>query len=341
MGGRDKVVDSLRGIACILLVTLHVAQNRFGEADWLEWYGDTFIYIRMPLFAFLSGVVYAWRPLTDVSHYGSYMGKKVRRLLIPYVIFVPLIGLAQVALDFGTPPPSAIYDWFLYSLPPYWFLLATFWVYAVVALMDTYKLLDTKLKMGVLFGVLLAVNLIFNMQDASGFLQFTSAVYLGLFFVAGMAATRFGWKNVGRGVGWAVVGVTVALFVYTQFAVLDVWAAADNQRQDPFGIALGIAFPLGFIALGLKNDFLAWVGGYSYGIFLLHPFAVVAAAGAMAIVGFDALIPALIVMTISGLFGSILGVIILRKVAVGRIMLGERGRKPAPKPVEAKATEAA
>ncbi|WP_062296279.1 acyltransferase family protein [Demequina maris] len=341
MGGRDKVVDSLRGIACILLVTLHVAQNRWGEADWLEWYGDTFIYIRMPLFAFLSGVVYAWRPLTDVSHYGTYLGKKVRRLLIPYAIFVPLIGLTQVLLDYGTPPPSAIYDWFLYSLPPYWFLLATFWVYAVVALMDTYKLLDTKLKMGVLFGLLLAVNIIFNMQDATGFLQFTSAVYLGLFFVAGMAATRFGWKNIGLTGAWIMTGATVALFIYTQFAVNGVWAAADNQRQDPLGIALGIAFPLAFIAFGRSNNFLAWVGGYSYGIFLLHPFAVAATAGALKIVGFQALAPSLVIMSITGLFGSILGVIVLRKVAVGRIMLGERGRKPAPKPVEAKAAEAA
>ncbi|WP_062292704.1 acyltransferase family protein [Demequina phytophila] len=338
MGGRDKVVDSLRGIACILLVTLHVAQNRFGEADWLEWYGDTFIYIRMPLFAFLSGVVYAWRPLTDAAKYGTYMGKKVRRLLIPYVIFVPLIGLAQVLLGFGTPPPDAIYNWFLYSLPPYWFLLATFWVYAVVALADSYKLLDTKLKVGILFGALLAVNLIFNMQDASGFLQFTSAVYLGLFFVAGLAATRFGWKNIGLTGAWITAGLTVVLFVYTQFAVLGVWEAAENQRQDPFGILLGISFPLAFIAFGFKNDFLAWVGGYSYGIFLLHPFAVAATAGVLKAIGINPLIPSLILMTAAGLFGSILGVILLRKVSVGRIMLGERGKKPA---VPAKVPEAA
>ncbi|WP_062311199.1 acyltransferase family protein [Demequina rhizosphaerae] len=330
MGGRDKVVDSLRGIACILLVTLHVAQNRFGEADWLEWYGDTFIYIRMPLFAFLSGVVYAWRPLTATAGYGDYMGKKVRRLLVPYVIFVPLIGIAQVALDFGTPPPAGPWNWFIYSLPPYWFLLATFWVYAVVALLDAYKLLDTKLKVGALFGVLLAANVLLNLQFADGFLQFGSAVYLGLFFTAGLAATRFGWKGIGLTGAWIMTGATVLLFAYTQLAVLGVWSMADDQRHDPLGIALGVTFPLAFIAFGLKNDFLAWIGGYSYGIFLLHPFAIVAVAGALQVVGFEPLIPALILMTAAGLFGSILGVIVLRKAAVGRVMLGEKAKKRTP-----------
>ncbi|WP_062530203.1 acyltransferase family protein [Demequina rhizosphaerae] len=338
MGGRDKVVDSLRGIACILLVTLHVAQNRWGEADWLEWYGDTFIYIRMPLFAFLSGVVYAWRPLTDPGSYRMYLGKKVRRLLIPYVIFVPLIGIAQVALDFGTPPPSGVWNWFLYSLPPYWFLLATFWVYAVIALADSYKLLDTKLKVGALFAALLAVNILGSMQDASSFLQLTSAVYLGLFFVAGMGATRFGWKRVGLTGAWVMTGLTVALFVYTQFAVLGVWSAAENQRQDPFGILLGITFPLAFIAFGRSSRFLAWVGSYSYGIFLLHPFAVAGTAGVLQIVGVDALVPALIAMTIAGLFGSILGVLLLRKFGAGRVALGERAKRPV---TPAKVVEAA
>ena len=326
MGGRDRTVDSLRGIACILLVTLHVTYDKLDEAQWLDWYGDTFIYIRMPLFAFLSGVVYAWRPLTDHREYGTFVSKKVRRLLIPYVIFVPLIGASQILLGANTAPDLEPWNWILYSLPPYWFLLATFWVYAAVALADSYGLLRTKLNVGIVFATVLAVNVIFDMQDAEGILQFTSAVYLGLFFLAGLAATRFGWKNVGRRTAWAVTGVTAALFAYTQLAVLDVWAVNANQRQDIFGIALGIAFPLAFIALGFSNRFLAWIGGYSYGIFLLHPFAIAATSAVLGFLG-TPLVLDLVVLSVAGILGSIAGVIVLRKVSVGRVMLGERAKR--------------
>jgi len=327
MRGRDATVDSLRGIACILLVTLHVAQTNWGEAGYLEWYADSFAYVRMPLFAFLSGVVYAWRPLTDRTRYGTFVSKKVRRLLIPYLVFVPAMGIAQLALDFGTPPPAGPWNWILYSIAPYWFLLATFWVYAAVALLDSFGLLKRPLHVGALFAALLAVNLLVNLQDASGFLQFANALYLGLFFVAGLAATRFGWKDVGLPAALAVTGLTVALFAYTQLAVLDVWSIADSHRQDVFGLALGIAFPLAFIGLGLSSRFLAWIGVYSYGIFLLHPFAVAATSAALGIVGVESLIVKLAVTSIAGVFGSILGVWLLRKVAPGRVILGESARK--------------
>ncbi|MDN4475445.1 acyltransferase [Demequina sp. SYSU T00192] len=327
MGGRDKVVDSLRGIACILLVTLHVAHNRWGQSDSLEWYADTFIYIRMPLFAFLSGVVYAWRPLTSAAGYGTYMSKKVRRLLVPYVIFVLAMGVFQLVLG-DSARAADPWNWLLYSLTPYWFLLATFWVYAVIALLDSRQLLETKTRVGILFGVLLAANLLFNLQDTTAFLQFTSAAYLGLFFVAGLAATRFGWKDIGPTGAWIVTGITVVAFAYTQLAVNGVWAVADSQRQDPLGIVLGIAFPLAFIAFGLKNNFLAWIGSYSYGIFLMHPFAIMATSGALQVAGVTALVPSIIVLSIAGIFGPILGVLVLRKFAVGRVIIGERARKP-------------
>ncbi|WP_062304559.1 acyltransferase family protein [Demequina subtropica] len=334
MAARDKTVDSLRGIACILLVTLHVAQNRWGEADYLEWYADTFLYIRMPLFAFLSGVVYAWRPLTDPALYGSYLGKKVRRLLVPYLIFVPLIGIAQYTVGFGDPIGLAPWNWLLYSLAPYWFLLATFWVYAAVALADSYGVLNRRTSVAAVFAALVAINVLVNLTAATSLLQFTSALYLGLFFIAGLASVRFGWVRAGRGWAWAMTGATVLLLAYTQLAVLDIWSISSHQRQDILGIVLGITFPLAFIGFGLKHDFLAWIGGYSYGIFLLHPFAILAAAGATRALGVEILPLNLALMSIAGIFGSILGVKALRTFGAGRAALGER-TAPAPARVPA------
>src|SRR5689334_4421634 len=70
------------------------------------------------------------------------MGKKARRLLVPYIIFVPLIGLAQsIVPGANNPTEMPAWQWLVYSLSPYWFLLATFWIFAVVALADSFNLL--------------------------------------------------------------------------------------------------------------------------------------------------------------------------------------------------------
>lgn len=142
---RDLSVDTLRGIACILLVTMHVIgydENQgihVPDTSALRWYTESFVYLRMPLFTFLSGFVYAWRPAKH-GQYRSFMGKKARRLLVPYVIFVALIGVMQTAVP-GANNPTALapWEWFIYSLSPYWFLISTFWLFAITALLDSYN----------------------------------------------------------------------------------------------------------------------------------------------------------------------------------------------------------
>ncbi|WP_157822193.1 acyltransferase family protein [Shewanella sp. Actino-trap-3] len=61
-------IDTLRGIACILLVSYHVIgstpmQGMKISTGLLREINDLFVYIRMPLFAFISGVLYGFRPI--------------------------------------------------------------------------------------------------------------------------------------------------------------------------------------------------------------------------------------------------------------------------------------
>jgi len=53
-------LETLRGLACILLVLYHVvgsdpAQGLMLADGWLRWLNDGLAYLRMPLFTFLSG----------------------------------------------------------------------------------------------------------------------------------------------------------------------------------------------------------------------------------------------------------------------------------------------
>ncbi|WP_062466020.1 acyltransferase family protein [Demequina maris] len=332
MARRDATVDTLRGIACFLLVSLHVVDGDPTTGWHFDYYEETFLYIRMPLFAFLSGLVYAWRPLTSPDGYGDFMSKKVRRVLVPYLIFVPLMGIARMVLEPGSGASNSPLTWLVYSVGPYWFLLATFWVYAVVALADSFGLLNRRWAVGLAFGVLLAVQVVLNPYDASSFLQFAKATYLGMFFLAGLAATRFGWRNASRRTVVIVAASAGALFVATQLQLLGVWDSGWSERQDLVGIALGIAFPLTVLGFGLSNRFVAWIGHYSYGIFLLHPFMVAGSRAAFESVGVSSTTVRVILVTAVGLFGSIGVVLVMRRFAIGRIALGERARRQ-PQPV--------
>lgn len=69
MGRRDVPIDSLRGVAILLMVAGHVigADESLGmgvgpHSGWRFGY-DLLVDLRMPLFTALSGLVYGLRPL--------------------------------------------------------------------------------------------------------------------------------------------------------------------------------------------------------------------------------------------------------------------------------------
>ena len=68
MHSRQRL-DTLRGLACLLLVSYHVIGGdretglRLPDEHIAARINDFLALVRMPLFSFLSGMVYAWRPL--------------------------------------------------------------------------------------------------------------------------------------------------------------------------------------------------------------------------------------------------------------------------------------
>jgi uncharacterized membrane protein len=62
-------VQTLRGLACLLLVAFHTVGSTAAsglhvpdDSRYRE-FTNLFVHLRMPLFTFLSGLVYAYRPL--------------------------------------------------------------------------------------------------------------------------------------------------------------------------------------------------------------------------------------------------------------------------------------
>ncbi|WP_431816635.1 acyltransferase family protein [Gordonia jacobaea] len=325
---RNPAVDTLRGIACILLVCTHVighdAQSgiQVDDDSAFRWFVDSAVYLRMPLFSFLAGLVYAWRPLDSLGAYPEFMGKKVRRLLIPYLVFVPLIGVVQTYLPGANNPPEGnVATWLLYSISPYWFLLSTFWIFAVVALLDSFKLLSRPEATLAAIAGLIVVNVL--LPDAPTVLQAQNALTLSVFFLAGLATARFQFDSLRPAPLAALSVVFAALIAYTQFGVFGVLDYADS-RSDLGGIAIGILFPVLFLAFRWQSRALAWIGVYSSGIFLLHSFAIGGTRAFLSKAGITSDGFQFFTLGVAGIFLSILGVIVLRKARVGRVMLGEK-----------------
>lgn len=332
VNGRNLPVDTLRGVACILLVTYHVVG--YSSADGLQvsddsafrYYTDSVEYLRMPLFTLLSGLVYAWRPLQSVSAYPSFMQKKARRLLIPYVIFVPLMGLSRMyTSESGADVPFEPWNWLLYSLTPYWFLLTTFWIMAVVALLDSLDLISTRLRFGTLFAVSLAVVLL-TQPGFFRFLQIGQALSIAPFFLAGVAMVRFNLIPSRTAPRIGVTAVFLVVLVIVQLSLNGVFDTLSSRRSI-VGISLGILFPLAFLGWKLACRTLAWIGGFSSGIFLLHSFVVAGTRIITSALGIDNDPLEFTLLSVAGVFLSIIGVIVLRMFSPGRFVLGEsKGR---------------
>src|SRR3954451_22202707 len=84
--------DTVRGIACLMLVAYHVVGGTRASGMGVgagSYYRilivDGPVLVRMPMFTFLSGFVYAYRPVRN-GEVGTFVTKKVRRLLIPMVV---------------------------------------------------------------------------------------------------------------------------------------------------------------------------------------------------------------------------------------------------------------
>lgn len=341
---RNLAVDTLRGVACLLLVSFHVIGYsstdglHVGDDSALRYYTDSVDYLRMPLFTLLSGLVYAWRPLHDPSGYLSFMGKKVRRLLVPYVIFVPAIGVTQVYLDgANTSRELEPVHWLLYSLSPYWFLLTTFWLFAVVALLDSRSLLSSRRSVGMVFCLSLIVVLVAHTEQFR-FLQAGQALTLAPFFLAGIAMSRFSLIPSTRAARWGCTAVLLTVVVAVQLSLTGHMPGVDgafDSRHSLVGIGLGILFPLVFLGWRLSNRALAWIGGYSSGIFLLHSFAIGAVRVVLSATGITDLtggtdgagaMVSVVALTIGGVGLSVLGVTVLRRFRAGQVVLGEKPR---------------
>ena len=316
MNIRNQSIDTLRGLACMFLVGYHViggeAHQGLKVVDGnFRVINDILAYVRMPLFTFLSGLVYAYRPFT-VNFKGYAIGK-FRRLLIPMLI----VGTAFIAIKSLVPGTNATsFDWryiHIISVGHYWFIEALFTIFITVAILEKFSLLANKTKFSLVFSL---SCLLFLSGIEIKYFALNGVMYLFPFFLLGVAVERFSLLEILKPIfGYILLGLTfVALcLIFSDYITLQ-----DKRSFD--GLIIGGIFCCAILAINLNVSFLAKIGMFSYTIYLYHVFFTAATRIFLQKIGVIDLNTVFIFSLIAGVFLPIVVEYIFNKTNITRLL---------------------
>ena len=254
---------------------------------------DSLEYVRMPLFTVISGYVYALRPVADWGAVPSFMRAKTRRLLVPLVPLVALVGGLQIVSGGGTGDAPSVDDvarGYVYGYSHLWFLQSIFLVMAVVAVLDAVHLLDgvrgwtTALVAGGLVYVLIEVPRDWDVFRLSG------ALLLFPFFLLGYGLVRHAASLRARPVtALLLVAVVLGVAVQQVMLVRGLETAPLTVPLRALAVAVGLGATAWLFRLRhwLTSRPLAWIGGFAFTVYLLHTMGAAATRLGLGALGVD------------------------------------------------------
>ena len=268
-------IETMRGLACLLLVAYHVIGAgplhgmRLPSDDLLPVLSRVFSDIRMPMFAFISGFVFAGYT-GGFGAVSSAMAKKSRRLLIPLVAVSTLHYLVQAAAVGQSELPL----WQIYFLPyaHFWYLQATFLIMAALAL-TAFGLGGRRSLSSILLLLLCAACFILVPRWQPDVFSGWKAVYLAPFFLAGhLAAAHFAPDERLRRRIIVVLGLALAALMGVEIALSTGAVWFDRPWRAAMTLVTGLTCCFLLLAARPTVPALSYIGDKSYAIFLFHVF---------------------------------------------------------------------
>lgn len=273
-------IETMRGIAVVLLVSYHVIGPGKGSGlditypHMLRFYADFFIDLRMPFFAFIAGYLYALRPIS-VKSYPQFMIGKLRRLALPGGVAVLLFALVANLLGnkFALPWSEMLHT-LSYSYAHFWFLQSVLVLFVVFGLVDV--LLSQRFTVGIL--MLACVGYLSGFAFNTSFFSVNGTIYLLPYFLVGVVFFRHAneiWEEAER--------ITiVALIICVTCAFWNIRVLYDTDtfslvRRDVQSLGFGLSMCLLAVLWCPKLTLLEKLSPYAFTIYLYHIFGTVAA----------------------------------------------------------------
>lgn len=145
---REKWVDDVKVIACILVVLGHFFQSMvkasiMPENDLYKWFNTTIYYFHVPLFFICSGYLYQkYSKVNSVDGWYRNVAKKAVALGVPYVTFSTATWvLKKVFSSSVNDQIGGLGDTLLFHpASPYWYLYALFFIFLLTPTFKSVKM---------------------------------------------------------------------------------------------------------------------------------------------------------------------------------------------------------
>lgn len=265
---REKWVDDVKVIACILVVLGHFFQsmtkaNILPENDLYQWFNTTIYYFHVPLFFICSGYLYQkYSKINSVDSWYKNVAKKALALGVPYVSFSTATWVLKKAFSSSVNDQiGGLGDTLLFHpASPYWYLYALFFIFLLT---PTFK--SVKMAVG---GLVVAITMkTIALSGGYGVYAVSTVLSNEIWFVLGMSICAFNVRLKGRKVQGTICGLL--------FMILSVAAYKAEISGGVISFAMGLLACVAVIlmaagfegGLGRGVDFLA---KYTMPIFLMH-----------------------------------------------------------------------
>lgn len=280
-GRRDLSIDSLRGIAILLMVAGHVIG---GESDRGMAVADDSIWryyyvgladIRMPLFAMLSGYVYALRPISKIDSLPRLITGKSRRLLVPLLTVGTLFFFTQLLVPGTNSKPELNDAWkvYVYSIEHLWFLQAIFLIFVIVGLLDAFDVLKSPKRWTLAVALASTIYLFVTVSPIYNVFSLTGVIRLLPFFLLGYGFNKFRSKLETKSVLTGCVIGFLALYPVLLWTIAEGFVShIPPVRAVKISVGLFGVSILMLLRQRIKWHGLAWIGQYSFSVYLLHVF---------------------------------------------------------------------
>lgn len=266
---REKWVDDVKVIACILVVLGHFLQsmtkaNILPENNLYGWFNTTIYYFHVPLFFICSGYLYQkYGKVNSVGSWCKNVAKKALALGVPYVSFSTATWVLKKVFS------SSVNDQigglgdtlFFHPTAPYWYLYALFFIFLVTPTFSSVKAAAVGLI------VALAAKVLILTGGGYSVYAISTALSNEIWFVLGMSICAFNVQLKGRKVQGTIFGM---LFIILSIVVYTV-EIGSSVISFTMGLVACVAVIL-MVAdfekkFGRGMDFLA---KYTMPIFLMH-----------------------------------------------------------------------
>jgi peptidoglycan/LPS O-acetylase OafA/YrhL len=304
-------VQAVRGFVALLLVAFHAVGTSVDTAtdvtgaSALIFLTKFFAYVRMPVFAFIAGFVYAMKPVVAGAR-ADFAKRKLLRLFVPTAIATTVTYVLLLLGQSGHSTAVPLHDaWRIYVYPTYqfWFIQALLVVFVAVVVLESMRALSTPGRFAVTLAAAAALYLFFPDPETSVF-SLPQAEYLFPFFLLGLAANRFQATLLTRPILMASL-----VLLFSGLSIQATSMLHDElykpERATLLCLAVGMSGALCAIRWMPPVLLLRRLGTYSFAVYLYHYVFIHVFAHYCKIADFRAMLPLALVLTGVGVLGPI------------------------------------